>query len=82
MKEEFQLPVIYNGKQYHFAARLIQFGYLHKFQVNVEGVEVFFERDEERNYRAFVDPINGEAINKVNLQLLEQIALAIESIGD
>jgi hypothetical protein len=81
MEEEFEIPVIYDNKQYHFKARLLQLGsYTHKIQVNVNGTEVLFEPDEERNYRAYIDPTNKEALEQANDYLLKEIALAIESI--
>jgi hypothetical protein len=78
MDEEFELPVVFDNKQYHFKARLLQFPLTHKFQVDVNGIEVLFEPDEERNYRAWIDPANQETLTKVNPHLLKEIALAIE----
>ena len=80
MNEEFDLPVVFDNKQYHFKTRLLQLGYTHKFQVDVEGIEVLFEPDEQQEYRAWIDPANQEALTKVNPHLLKEIALAIESI--
>ena len=75
------VPVVYNNQQLFFKARLLQLGsYTHKIQVNVYGTEVFFEVDEERNYRAYIDPTNTEAIDKVDKKLLQQIAEAIEYV--
>ena len=81
MYEEFGIPVVYNKQQYHFKARLLQLGsYTHKIQVNVNGTEVLFEPDEERSYRAYIDPTNKEALDKADIYLLKEIALAIQSI--
>lgn len=80
MNEEFDLPVLFDNKQYHFKARLLQFPLTHKFQVDVNGIEVLFEPDEERNYRAWIEPTNKEALTKVNPHLLKEVAVAIESI--
>jgi hypothetical protein len=78
MDEEFEILVVYDNKQYHFTARLLQLGsYTHKIQVNVNGTEVL---DEERKYRAYIDPANQEDLLKVNPHLLKEIALAIEKI--
>jgi len=81
MDEEFDLPVVFDNKQYHFKTRLLQLGYIHKFQVDVDGIEVLFEPDEERSYRAWIDPANQEALLKVNPHLLKEIARAIEPLG-
>ncbi len=78
MNESFELPVIYKEEELQFAARLQQFGYTHRIVVDVYGTEVFFEPDEERNYRGIVEP---EQITKqVNADILKVIAEAIESI--
>jgi len=69
MDEEFEIPVVYNNQQYHFKARLLQLGaYTDKIQVNVNGTEVLFEPDEERNYRAYIDPTNKEGLEQAPLQ--------------
>ena len=80
MEEEIEIPVVYKNQQLLFnAKRLILGSYTQKIQVDVYGTEVFFEVDEERNYRAYIDPTNTEAIDKVDKELLQQIAEAIES---
>ena len=80
MTEEFDLDVVYDNKQLHFKARLLPGAYTHKIQVNVNGTEVLFEPDEERNYRAYIDPTNKEGLEQAHIYLLKEIALAIESI--
>jgi hypothetical protein len=78
MNEPFELPVTYNGEELHFPAQLKQFGYTHRIVVDVYGTEVFYEPDEERNYRAIIDQ---EKISKqVSVELLKAIAEAIEGI--
>ena len=80
MNEEFDLPVVFDNKQYYFKARRLQHEYSLKYQVDVEGTEVLFEPDEETHYRAWIDPANQQALLKVNPHLLKEIALALESI--
>lgn len=78
MEDTFELPVNYKGQEVLFPATLQQLGYVHRFAVDVYGQEVFFERDEEQNYRALVDP---DAINQqVSIELLKAIAGAIEDV--
>ena len=80
MEEEFDIPVVYKNEQLFFKAkRLILGSYTQKIQVDVYGTEVFFEVDENRNYRAYIDPTNHEAIDKADKDLLQQIVEAIES---
>jgi hypothetical protein len=78
MNEPFDLPVMHRGEEIFFPAQLKQFGYTHRFVVNVRGTEIFFEPDEERNYRAIIEQ---EKVDKeVSIELLQAIANAIESI--
>lgn len=78
MNEPFDLPVSYKGKDLRFPSRLLQFGYTHKFQVNVYGTEVLFEPDEEGRYRALVEP--EEASKELTPELLQAIAEGIECV--
>lgn len=78
MDDLFELPVIYKGKEESFPAQLQQVGYTHRFVVDVYGEEVFFEPDEERNYRAVVDPEKLQA--SVPIDLLKAIAESIEAL--
>jgi hypothetical protein len=78
MTEPFELPVSYKGEEILFPAQLKQVGYTHKIVVDVYGQEVFFEPDEERNYRAIIEQ---EKLNKqVNVELLQALAKTIETI--
>jgi len=54
MEEEFELPVKYKGEEQMLNAKLIVTGYKHKFCVDVNGQNIIFEPDEERNYRAVI----------------------------
>lgn len=78
MYDVFELPVTYKGQELQFPAQLLPSGYTHRFQVNVFGQDVLFEPDEERTYRALVDP---EKPNKqISVDLLQAIAESISEI--
>jgi hypothetical protein len=78
MDEQFLIPVLYNGIERQFEASLRMRGYSHRFEVNVDGIIVYFERDEEGNYRAVIPP---EEKGKVPpIELLQAIGQAIEGI--
>ncbi len=79
MNEPFALPVTYKGIELLFPARLLVLCYTHKFQIEVNGQEVFFEPDEERNYRAVIDPEQMKN-SKIDVGLLKAITSAIEAI--
>ena len=79
MDEGFELPVTYKGEDLLFPAALLHTGYTHRFKVDVYGQEVFFEPDEEKNYRAIIDP---EKVDKdISLELLKAIVESIEFIA-
>ena len=80
MEEGFELPVIYNGKEIFFPARLLRLGYIYKIEVDINGVLVHFEKDDERNWRALaIDPSSGFE-NKVDRNLLTAVIAAIEEV--
>lgn len=77
MENSFEIPVSYRGKELLFDCQVVKQGYLYKLLVHVEGLKVWFEPDEERHYRAVVDPLD-EGMNKVDTELLRAIAEVIE----
>jgi hypothetical protein len=79
MDESFFLDVEYLGKELEFEGRLILSGYLHKIEMDVEGTKVLFEPDEERNYRALINP-EEVAHHKLDVGLLKAIASRLESL--
>lgn len=82
MDEDFELPVLHEGKELHFTSRLLQYGYLHRFEVEVNEQKVLFEPDEERNYRALVDPLLADKMKRKDIELLQAIAEALQSLRD
>jgi hypothetical protein len=78
MDETFDLPVMYKGQEILFPAQLQQTGYSHRFLVEIYGQNVFFEPDEERNYRALINP--EEITKEISVDLLQAIAGTIESL--
>jgi len=77
MDVSFDLTLNYNRRELLLPARLIQFGYTYKIEVDLNGTLVSFERDEEKNWRALIDP-NIET--KINVDLLNAIVQAIENL--
>ena len=81
MDEPFTISVFYKGKQLDFEARFQQRGYSHRFLILVEGIPMFFERDEEGSYRALLPPEAArEKKPVIEAELLKALAAAIESI--
>jgi hypothetical protein len=59
IEDTFDIPVTYKGKELLFKSHLLILGYIHKISVDVNGTEVLFEPDEERNYRAVMIRADG-----------------------
>ena len=61
MDDDLEVPVTYKNQELIFYAKFMQFGYSYEFEVDVNGIMIFFEPDEERNFRAIIDQsINHE----------------------
>lgn len=80
MAESFELPVTYKGEQLIIPGILHLYGFTQKIEVNVNGLSVMYERDEERNWRAIVDPLQLEKNQSVQTELLQAIADSIEEV--
>lgn len=70
--EEFELPVEYNGREFVLPGRFVRRGYSYGIYIEVDGVEVMFEPDEERNLRAV-----GVG-DEVDVGLIKSIGKALE----
>lgn len=78
MDDSFDLPVFYNKEEIVLPARLHQYGYTYKIEVDVNGTTVFFERDDERNWRALVEPSTIEAHHHIKTEMLQAIADSLQ----
>ncbi len=56
MDESVRIPLLYEGKEREFEARLQSWAYGHRFFVDVDGVELIVEPDDGGLYRAIVSP--------------------------
>ena len=80
MDEEFELPVGYKGKQMLLKASLLIVGYTHKFIVDVNGQDIIFEPDEERNQRAVLSYDDMDSNKNIDVELLRTISKTIEEL--
>lgn len=80
MDDTFELPVTFRGKELLFPAQLLQLGYTYKIQVDIEGQIVLFEPDEERNFRAMIDPSQEGKGKPIDRELLQAIVDVIEDL--
>jgi hypothetical protein len=79
MNDDFEIPVQYKGEERVFTGRLQPFGYSYRLIVDVNGTEIWFEPDEERNLRALTDVFNNEQ-KQVDPMLLKAIGAALQAI--
>jgi hypothetical protein len=78
MEEPFILEVDHNGKQLQFETRLLRLGYIYRFAVVVDEIEVLFEKDEEGGFRAIVpDGIDEKGRRSLDPAMLKSIAETI-----
>jgi len=80
MDEGFEIPVTYNNKEQLFAAQLHSYGWSYSIQVDVHGLQISFEKDEEGQWRALAVPEDLVANKKLDIHLLKAIGQAIERI--
>ena len=79
MNDTFHIPVTYKGKEIIFKAKLLNVGYSYKIEVQVDEHVIVLEPDEERNYRATVNPELLEK-GKVDVNLIRAIIEVIGSV--
>jgi hypothetical protein len=78
MEDQFSFEVMYKGAERQFAGRLQPRGYTYRFEVDVDGIMVYFEPDEEQNLRAIIPPEEQGKIPPS--ELLRAIGEAIREI--
>jgi hypothetical protein len=80
MQEDFVLPVNFNGSELLLPSTFIQFGYSYKIDVDVNGIILSFEKDDEGSWRAIMDAslVNSTTISK---GLLSAIVQSLDTIS-
>jgi hypothetical protein len=78
MNDPFEIPVSYKGQDLLFPALLLSYGYSYKIEVEVHGTKIFFEPDEDRQWRALVPYGATENTCQPDQGLLEAIVKSIE----
>jgi hypothetical protein len=80
MPESFELPVDHDGKEMNFPAELLTTGFSHRIKVTVEGTDIIFEPDEEKNYRATVADADRDKIGRLKRGLLQAISETLHEL--
>jgi hypothetical protein len=77
MNEFLEIPVYYKGEHVCFSARVLSYSYSYKIVVDVFDQQLMYEADEEGMYRAVVEPEVFQKAQKLDIGLLEAIALVL-----
>lgn len=80
MDEDLMLPVTYKGKELLFPLKVVPQGYVYRFVVQIDELEVIFEKDDGGEYRAVIakpDEYKGKLPDR---ELLEAVCEVIVSI--
>ncbi len=56
MDDAFELPVKYRNQELSYPGYFKRRGYSYRIEMQVDGLVIYFEPDEERNWRAIMDP--------------------------
>lgn len=78
MADSFSIAVSWKNNTHQFDAELRPFGYTYRIIVWVNEIEIAFEPDEERNFRALVPPDTNTS-KLPDAGLLEAIAIELET---
>ena len=78
MDDDFIIEVIVNKVVYGFEAQLVEVGYIHKVMVVINNINVIYEPDEERNYRAIITDKDIPLIRQSDIELIQAVGNAIE----
>lgn len=77
--DTLEIPVTYKNKELSFKAHVVRFGYVSHIVVDVDGVQITIERDEEGNYRAIGDVEKMQDF-KVDVGLIKAIITVLQSL--
>ena len=80
MEESFELPLTYKGQELLLPARLMKRGYVYRIELELNGTPVYFERDEEKNWRAIADPETAGP-HKVDTHLVKAVIDVLQSVS-
>ncbi|QHT71747.1 hypothetical protein GXP67_36330 [Rhodocytophaga rosea] len=78
MDEILEIPVDYKGEHLCFKAKILSYSYSYKIVVDVSGRQMMYEADEEGKYRAVAELEALQKGEKIDIGLLEAIALVLD----
>lgn len=79
--EAFVLPVLLNGKEVEFNARLINAGYVYKIEVDVDDAKLYFEKDDAGEWRALMSEEDMSKNKTLKKETVQAIAECIDALS-
>lgn len=80
MENNFIIEIEAGKEKLIFDARLDTIGFVHRVLINVSGIDVIFEPDEERNYRAIINSNSVNKITEADKQIIILLGEKLESL--
>lgn len=77
--DTLEIPVTYKNKELSFKAHVVRFGYVSHIVVDLDGVQITIEKDEEGNYRAIGDVEKMQDF-KVDVGLIKAVITVLQSL--
>lgn len=77
--DTLEIPVTYKNKELSFKAHVVRFGYVSHIVVDLDGVQITIEREEEGNYRAIGD-VEKMQYFKVDVGLIQAVITVLQSL--
>jgi hypothetical protein len=78
MEDSFELKI--PDKDQTIQVKLVTYGYSYSFHATIEGVDVLYEPDEERKYRARLAAGSQESLGKPNVELIRLVGEQIQRL--
>lgn len=80
MNENFLIEIEVGNLMYSFNCHLQAIGYTHKIITTLNGVEVVFEPDEERKYRAIMPNGSIDKLKKSDIEAIRSLVTKLETL--
>ena len=74
------IDVEYRGSVFSFNVKLATTGYAHNFHVLINNIEVVYEPDEERNYRAVVNADIAPTLKGNDRDLIQLVCEKLDAL--
>ena len=80
MDNGFTITVEFRGSECSFEGQVLPMGYTHKICVFINNLEVMYEPDEERNYRALLNEADQSKVRQADMELIALVGNDIAAV--